>query len=117
MSWRLLGVPLLGFLVDSSRYFKLSSGLSRSATSIADIVSRGVEFDLCHVDRLLAYEVSGGGRARADVNDFLIILSEVEIYDEPDDNPPKISKQYRRGSLTATSSVGNGVGVRCDSCR
>ena len=110
----LLGLPLMIFVVDTGHYFKVSSGLNRAANIIADIVSRGVAFDLCSIDRLLAFELHGGsgGRLRENANDFLVVISEVAIYDEHQDNPPQITQQHTRGSLAAKSKVGRGVGER-----
>ncbi|MBC6444755.1 MAG: hypothetical protein GDA50_04885 [Alphaproteobacteria bacterium GM202ARS2] len=110
----LLGLPLLIFMVDAGHYFKVSSGLNRTANIIADIVSRGVSFDLCSLDRLLAFELHGAasGRLRENTNDFRVVISEVEIYDEHKDNPPQITQQHSRGLLSAESKVGDGVGSR-----
>ena len=110
----LLGLPLLIAMVDAGHYFKVASGLNRTANVIADVVSRGVVFDLCSLDRLLAFELHGAssGRLRENANDFLVVISEVEIYDEHQDNPPQITQQHTRGLLSAKSKVGRGVGSR-----
>jgi len=105
-----IGIPLLSFIVDVGRYFKTLSGLNRTTNIVADIASRGTPFDLCFVDQMIAFEVDVSARHRLGKDDFLVVISEIEIYDEAKTHAPLITAQSRRGLLKAESRIGKKVG-------